>query len=224
MMRSILALVVIAIGLSFGYGWACWFLPADRRDWLMLMLVAFGLSLGGLTLWMFWVTLLWPGHLSLGLALGGACIVGIAGLWVNRRDLRPAPALRGIFKTGQKMGGVEKTLIVVIVVICAGILFNSVYWPFSDQDVLVIYAPIAKEIFRTRTLPIGQHLYEGYPALVQMAYVYTHLAYGSINEYLARLVPALMALGAVGVAAALGREMRSSRSGILVESLNLRPV
>ena len=218
-MQSFLALVAIVVGMCFAYGWACWFLPANRRDWLTLTLVTFGLSLGWLTLWMFWVTLIWPGHLSVGLVLGGSCIVGIAGLWVKRQDLKPAPVPGSISQAIQDMDAVEKTLTAVIVLICAGILFNSVYWPFSDQDALVIYAPIAKEIFRTRTLPIGQHLYEGYPALVQMAYVYTHLAYGSINEYLARLVPALMALGAVGVTAALGREMRSSRTGIVAAGL-----
>ncbi len=213
------ALAVVAFGVSFAYGWACWFLPFDQRDWLILALTTLGLSLGWLTVWMFWVTLIWPGRLSLGFILGGCCIVGIVGLWIKRHDLKPVSMPGGIFKAIRKLGAAETALVAVIALIGIGILFNSVYWPFADEDALVIYAPIAKEIFQTGILPIGLHLYEGYPALVQMAYAYTHFAYGGVNEYLARLVPGLMALGSMGASGVLGCEMRSMRTGMLAAGL-----
>lgn len=218
-MHALLALAALGFGISFVYGWACWFIPLGQRDWLTLGLTTFGLSLGGLTLFMFWLTLLLPGRLALIPILSGCGVVGIAGLWLKRGDLRPACLPRSSWRAIRTMGAVELALAAVIALGCLGILFNSIYWPFGEEDALAIYAPIAREIFQTGILPTGLHLYDGYPAMVQMAYVYSHLAYGNLNEYLARLVPALMAIGAVGVAGALGREMRSVRAGVFAAGL-----
>jgi 4-amino-4-deoxy-L-arabinose transferase-like glycosyltransferase len=77
----------------------------------------------------------------------------------------------------------------------------------------VIYAPLARRIFETGSLPSGS-LYEGYPMLVPLAYAYSHWVVGGLNESVARLVPAIMALGAIGAAGVLGRDMRSPRIGL----------
>jgi hypothetical protein len=218
-MQILFALAAIGFGLCFAYGWACWFLPYQQRDWLTLALTTFGLSLGWLTLWMFYVALIWPGHLGLVPILSGCAVVGIIGIWLTRKDLKPASFPGRTFQAIWKSDAVQILLVGVILLACAGIVFNCVYWPFFDGDALEVYAPIAKEIYQTGVLPIGQRLYEAYPALVSLAYAFTHWAFGSVNEYLARLVPGLMAVGAVGAAGALGRDMRSRRAGIFAAGL-----
>jgi hypothetical protein len=109
-------------------------------------------------------------------------------------------------------------LLAVVLVVSAGVVFNAVYWPFSDSDALAIYAPLARGIYESGALPSGS-LYEGYPMMVPLAYAYTHWAAGGVRESWARLVPAMMALGAVGASAALGREMRSWRVGLAAAGL-----
>jgi 4-amino-4-deoxy-L-arabinose transferase-like glycosyltransferase len=105
-------------------------------------------------------------------------------------------------------------LAAAILLVSAAIIFNAAYWPFVDTDALAIYAPLGKILYHAASLPFGD-LYEGYPMMVPLAYAYTHHAAGGVNEHWARLVPAVMALGAIGAAAALGREMRSARAGLI---------
>ena len=207
--------VVGALGLAFAsaYGFARALLPSSRRDPLTLSVTTLGLSLGTLTLVMFWVAVLWPGRLTLAATIGPCIVVAGAGLWMEWKHRRADG--REVAGTGPAAGWdpFSVALAVAIVLISAGIVFNAVYWPFVDSDALAIYAPLAKRTFESGALPVG-NLYEGYPMLVPLAYAYTHWAAGSVNEYAARLVPAVMAVGAVGTAGALGKEMRSPRVGL----------
>jgi hypothetical protein len=192
-------------------------LPPGRRDRLTLALTTFGLGLGGLTLWMFWIALLWPGRLGLLPALVGVGGLGALGVGLARGDLRPDPAPPPGADPGD--GVLRATLAVVVVLHCGAIVLNAAVWPFRDWDALALYAPTARTVYRTGALPAATGPYEGYPMLVPLAYAYTHWAVGAVNEYVARLVPALMAVGAVGAAAALGREMGSPAAGRLAASL-----
>src|SRR5205085_4275494 len=94
----------------------------------------------------------------------------------------------------------SKALFATIVVNGAAIIFNAVSWPFGVGDALDLYAPFGKHLYETSALPIGDRMYEAYPMLIPMAYAFTHWAAGGTNEYVARLVPALMAVGAVAAA------------------------
>jgi hypothetical protein len=100
-----------------------------------------------------------------------------------------------------------------------GILFNAVSWPFHEGDALALYAPFGKALYETRVLPVGDRMYEAYPMLVPMAYALTHWAAGGTNEYLARLVPALMSVGAIAATGVLGRSMASPRAGLMSATL-----
>src|SRR5512143_1959435 len=103
-MRLLSGLFLTGFGVVFAYGWACWLVPRERRgklgtdtsfqklcvpSLLELALVTMGLSLGGLTLWMFWVALVLPGRLSLATALVGALALAAGGLWASWRDWTP---------------------------------------------------------------------------------------------------------------------------------------
>jgi hypothetical protein len=211
--RSITTLALLTFGMSFAYGYACLLLPAGRRHGLTLAVVTLGLSLGGLTLVMFWIAWLWPGRMTLAPTLLVCAILAAAGLWCSRASWRPDAIPRSELWTSRR----DPLLIVLaaaILLASAGIVFNAAYWPFVDTDALAIYAPLAKGLFHAASLPVGD-LYEGYPMMIPLAYAYTHQAAGGVNEHWARLVPAVMALGALGAAAALGREMRSARAGLI---------
>ena len=215
-MQLAVTIVLTVFGAIFAYGWACRLMPRGRRHWLDLALVTLGLSLGGLTLWMFWVALMLPGRLNLTTALAGPAALGGIGLWASWRDWTPDTINSGPASWRRMLDGV---FVCLVGVTSAAILFNAVYWPFSEEDALAIYAPLAKRIYRTGALPVGGRLYEGYPMLVPMAYAYTHWVYGTVNEYLARLIPGLLGAGVLGATAILGREMLSARAGWLAAAL-----
>ncbi|PWT89696.1 MAG: hypothetical protein C5B54_08535 [Acidobacteria bacterium] len=168
---------------------------------------------------MFWIALIWPGRLGLAPILSGCCVMCISGLWLNRNDLKPRPQGVAAFTALSHRTQLELALVVTILSACTGILFGSLYWPFENFLALTIYAPIAKEIFISRALTAGFNVHEVYPALLQLGYAFTYYACSSVNEYLAKLITALMAIGSLGVAAALGREMRSMRAGIVAAGL-----
>jgi hypothetical protein len=98
--------------------------------------------------------------------------------------------------------------------VSAGILVNAAAWPFADDDALAIYASLARMLYETAELSARPDRYGAYPMLLPLAYAFTHWAYGGVNEYLARLVPGVMAVGAIGAAGALAREMRSAPVGL----------
>ncbi len=215
-MRLTIGIVLTGFGTVFAYGWACRLMPRGRRPWLDLALVPLALSLGGLTLWMFWVALLLPGRLNLATALAGPAVLGGIGLWTSWRDWAPDTPAPGTTPCGRVLDWV---LVCLVSVTCAAILFNSAYWPFSEEDALAIYAPLGKRIYGTGALPVGGRLYECYPMLLPMAYAFTHWAGGAVNEYLARLIPGLLGAGVLGATAVLGREMLSARAGWLAAVL-----
>ncbi len=215
-MQLAVAMVLTGFGAVFAYGWACRLLPRGRRHWPDLALVTLGLSLGGLTLWMFWVAFLLPGRLNLATALAGPAALGGFGLWASWRDWTP-DTINSATAPWRRM--LDSVLVCLVSVTSAAILFNSVYWPFSEEDALAIYAPLAKRIYLTGALPVGGRLYEGYPMLLPLAYAYTHWVYGTVNEYLARLIPGLLGAGVLGATAILGREMLSARAGWLAAAL-----
>jgi len=216
--RDLGTLAAVTFGMTFAYGWACLLLPVGRRHGLTLAVVTLGLSLGGLTLVMFWIAWLWPGRLSLAPTLLACAILAAAGLWLPRRSLRPDPIATFAPWVGWTRHPALLVLAAAILLVSAGIVFNAVYWPFVDTDALAIYAPLGKVLYQTGALPVGS-LYEGYPMMLPLSYAFTHGAAGGIDEYWAKLVPAVMALGAIGAAAALGREIRSARAGLIAAGL-----
>lgn len=217
-METLFTALLLLFGLSFGYGFACWLLQPDRRNLLIVTLTTLGLSLGILTLVMFWIALLLPGRLSLGRILCVCSGAAAFGLWLSRGRWSPWPAFESSRFQVWRIRPILLVLATVVPVISAGILFNAFYWPFVDWDALAIYAPLAKITYQTRALPFD-FFYSGYPMLVPLSYAYSHWISGSLNEHWARLIPAIMAVGGIGAAATLARELRGQRAAWIAAGL-----
>ncbi len=213
-MRALLALALIGWIALYARGALRRVAAPLRLDRLTESLAAAGLGLGLATLVPFWVMLIAPGGPAFAVTLLATTVVAAAGA-LRRAPARATDSVRDRPPTD----AVSRLLRIGIVLCCASLVFTSVYWPFDVGDALALYAPFAKHLYTTATLPIGDRLYEAYPMLVPMAYALTHWAAGGVNEYLARVIPAAMAVGVVGIAAALGRAMGSARTGLWAAGL-----
>ncbi len=201
-------------GLCFALPWALVALRGGDRTLLLVALTTLALSLGGLTLWLLVLAL--AGALTPGAAVGGLALLSGAGFVVAARqralylpplELRPRshPVVAG--------------MLVVVLVMAVLIAFNAVYWPFSDADAVAIYADHSRAIFEARAMPEGEGLYESYPMLLPLGYVYGYLLAGHINEYLAGIVVAALGAGTLGAAFALGRTLYDAATGALAALL-----
>jgi hypothetical protein len=210
--------LLIWLGLSCGYGFACWLLPPQDRNPLILLCTSLGLSLGLLTTTLFWIAWLVPGRLNLPTSVAAAAVLAVAGLWLGRGRLSPGrfPLPDSFFNI--RRDPLQAGLVLAVGLTAGAVLFNATYWPYVDWDTLAIYGPLAKSIYQTGALP-DEHFYAAYPMLIPLAYAYTHWASAGLDEYAAKLVPALMALGGVGASGALARAAGNRRSAWLAAGL-----
>jgi len=219
MTQTFSAWILTGLLLAIAYPWAAWLLAQNpRRDsrWLTVMLTL-AISTGTLTLVMFWTSLL-------GMAFETWTIVLVYGLlmlpgWIlnaPRRLKRELPT-RAHGGAPLQIPSVRQIfLISPLVIIGAAILFNAVYWPFSRDDAMGIYAPIAQQMADLRgivPLPGSDTLYEAYPIHISLTYTFAYLASGWTNEYLARLFPALMAIGTIPAAYVFGTMLHGRAAG-----------
>ncbi len=215
---SLGAWVSVAFGLAFAYPWAVLILADRRRFPVLLALVTVGLSLGTLTWGMMVYALIFPGALNFTVVLAGEALVFGVGTWLLLESASvpdeyvPTVALKPLANRAVD-NPIEAASISIVVIIAILIAFNAVYWPFSDDDALAIYSHYGWRMFRERALP-DDGLYDAYPMLLPYAYAYTHMAAGRIDEYMARFIPAVMAIGALGAAYELGREFYGHRAGV----------
>ncbi len=215
-------LIAAAVALVFAYPWALILLPRDRRNWLLVLLTTLALSLGGLTVGMMLLALI--DKLMLAWVLAGVLVAFSLGSgWMMRAGtLRQTVPPRALLSraVGAMRDHPLLALMAILVLVMAGlILFNALYWPFGDDDAVSIYAMQARGIYQTRDLPKGEGLYEAYPMLIPLSYVYAYLAAGEMNEYLARLFPAALALGTLGAAVSLGWNLFNRRVGLFAATL-----
>jgi hypothetical protein len=214
---SLLAWPLTLIGLVAMYGWARWLLhnADDPPGAILIGTTTLALSGGALSL-----AMLWPGLLGLPVDWRIAALIAaplaLAG-WIIWRRGQP----RATHAQGHTAGARDPLRLIawgVVIVICALIVFNAAYWPFSIDDSLSIYAWFGKHIARSGALPVGD-LYETYPMAVPLLYAFSHQAAGWIDEGLARLIPALFAVGSIGAAYALGSALYDSGVGRLAALL-----
>ena len=206
-------------GLVFAAPWAWWLTPSLRRSGVALATLTLALSLGTLTLGM--LALTWAGALTRGAVLGwtlGVCGAGMVVAW--RAGLRPpqrrpqAPDL-GVLRSHPVAVGA----VLIILGLAALITLEAVYWPFSADDAVSIYADHSRHIYQARALPQGEGLYEAYPMLLPFSHVYAYLLAGQIHEYLARVAVAALAWGTLGATFALGRALYGWRTGLTAATL-----
>jgi 4-amino-4-deoxy-L-arabinose transferase-like glycosyltransferase len=214
-MRSALAVACVAWSLTFARGLARRLLPPGGRDATTLAVATAGFGAGLVTLLVFWGLIVWPGGPVIPLSVAATFL-----LWTGAATIgRPARPHVRRDERGSALSPMERVLVSAIVLCCTAIVFNAVYWPFEIGDALALYAPFGRHIYETATLPSGDRLHEAYPMLVPIAYALTHWAAGSVNEYVARLVPALMAIAAVAAGGVLARAMGSRATGLLAAAL-----
>jgi hypothetical protein len=207
-------------GLLFAAPWAWWLTPPSRRSGVALAVVTLALSLGALTLGM--LALTWAGALETGAVLGGtlaACGAGLMVAW--RAGLRLAGRRLGVPQMGRAIRAqpVASAVTLIVLGLAALIVLEAVYWPFSADDAVSIYADHSRRIFQARALPQGEGLYEAYPMLLPFSHVYAYLLAGRVHEYLARVAVAALALGTLGATFALGRALYGWRAGLAATAL-----
>jgi 4-amino-4-deoxy-L-arabinose transferase-like glycosyltransferase len=210
-MNDLFPWILVLILLAAAYPWAHWLLarsPQPERGWLSLLL-ALALAVGALALTMFWQALvgirltLWSITLVYGLLMLPGWVLNRGFGWTLPRSWRPD-------------GWPVRIALLLLGIISTGILFNSLYWPFSRDDALAIYAHWAAYMTEHRALAELQGaftVYEAYPILIPLTYTYAYLAAGWQHEFLARLFPALLSLGCLPAVFILGRSLHSVLAG-----------
>jgi Dolichyl-phosphate-mannose-protein mannosyltransferase len=219
MTQTFSAWILTGLLLIIAYPWAAWLLAQNpRRDshWLTVMLTL-AISTGTLTLVMFWMSLLgvpletWNIIRPYGVLMGLGWLIG--GRKLN--EARIAMRKQGI-STQRTPSFMAILAAIPLILIGAAILFNAVYWPFSRPDALGIYALFGEQMANLRgivPLPGNDTLYEAYPIHISLTYVFAYLASGWTNEYLARLFPALMAVGCIPAAYVFGSILKGRAAG-----------
>ena len=222
MSESVSILLVLA-SLVFAVPLASVVLPGDLRWFPMPILTGFGLSLGILTLFLAfmaiasWATLgiISPLALMAVVALGGSV------LYVRQR-VRPRAVTEGGTQIEQPW--LAEPLLAValwgVVLLIAGMVLVSLYYPFVGSDAIAIYSFAARKIYFAGgmagwRIPEMDWYAGSYPLLVPLSYVYAWLAAGEVNEYLAKIYPAAFHVATVGATYALARLLFGHRTGLI---------
>jgi 4-amino-4-deoxy-L-arabinose transferase-like glycosyltransferase len=143
--------------------------------------------------------------LSVLIPYGALCAGGIFAWWRKKARI-----------TVPKLDRWRWPALIILVSISGAILFNAVNLPFYRDDTLGIYQPQALELFQTGWLiPLtgADSLYKTYPMLMQLNYAYVYLISGWENDYLAKVVSALISIGCLIAAYHLGQLARGDGTG-----------
>jgi len=179
----------------------------NRAPFGFVLAVAAALMTGGLSLVMLWMGLLGISFapvaifiVSLGLTLPGIYLC-----WRQRPQLTWSwPRGGQLFAFG------------LLAAIAAVILIDAALWPFFRDDAAAIYQPQAAQIAGLGGLiPLqGQNtLYEAYPMLIQLNYSFVYLASGWENDYLAKLISAILAVACLPAVFQPGKRMGGESAG-----------
>ncbi len=212
-----LDVIGVIFALAFAYPWALILIPAERRSADVLSVTTLALSLGGLTLWMMALALV--GALRFGAVVAGIVIAfGIGQVWLLRTQAPMIAAARPPviqrMRTAARQNPLAVGAALIVIGIAALIVFNALYWPFSDDDAVSIYATQSVGIYQTGELPEGEGLYEAYPMLLPLSHVYSYMLAGEVDEYLARMAVAALGVGTLAAAFALGRALYDTATGL----------
>ncbi len=195
--------------------WSRWLAArsASREDQLLLsLMLTIGLGSGALTLLMLWVGILGT-HLELNLIIVLYTLMMVPGWVFYWREHGRFPVSSG----REHLHGWQWFVLVSISLIGAGIVFNAAYWPFSKADTLGIYHRYGTLIFETGALVpfagLDDAFYQAYPMHLPLAYAFSYLASGQVNEYLARVIPALLAVSCIPGVYLIGKAVSGNRVG-----------
>jgi len=211
----LLGWLILAFMLLAAWPWARWIATrsdSDEDQLLLSLILCIGLGSGVLSLLMLWVGLFGI-RLETTLITGLYTTVMVPGWirWWRARKHYPGKSEHKPLNRGQWFA------LVSISLICAGIVFNAAYWPFSKADTLGIYHRYGTLIFETGALvPFAGRddaFYQAYPMHLPLIYAFSYLASGQINEYLARVIPALLAIGCIPTVYLIGKTVQGKQAG-----------
>jgi Dolichyl-phosphate-mannose-protein mannosyltransferase len=224
-MQTIFAWILIGVMIAAAYPLTSWLLAKSSRHngaWLTAI-TTLAISIGTLTLIMFWEGLLGLTFTIWGIVLPYLGLMLVGG-WLWWKSPHVLPKISFTINTASiKANWPHYSSLFAVGLIAAAVLFNAAYWPFHHDDVLGIYGKYGKLMYETRTLvPFAGRddaFYQAYPIQVPLAYAFTFLASGWENEYLARVMPALLSLGCLPAVFVLGRMIANYRAGALAALL-----
>ncbi len=218
-MQTIFAWLLLGLVIISAYPLAAWLLSQSPREdglWLTALLTL-ALSIGTLTLLMFWESLLGTAFTLWKIILPYFTIMAVGvWLWWKSPMVKAKSHSKRIFPGFGSLWRNHK-IVFPVVIIATGILFNAAYWPFHQDDVLGIYGKYGKLMAETGTLVpfagFDDAFYQAYPIQIPLVYTFTFLASGWENEYLARVIPALFSLACLPAVFVLGRMIYNQRAG-----------
>ena len=193
-------------------------LLADSASPLLKGLTALSLSTGFVTFSLFGIGLL-PGRWIVPWVGFAIPLIGLgAGLAVNPDWFAPARWRTYWQRIARRLVRFDiESLTWWAILLAVGIVIvYSLYYPFIGDDVLTRYGQQAREIYLAGHIPDGLW---GYPPLVPLVYVISWFGAGGPNEHLARLVIAIMAIGALAATYVLGRQVLGRRGGLVAAAL-----
>lgn len=216
MLHTVFAYLLLIVFIAAALPGATWLVSrgTQHNDLLVLTLTP-ALTTGVISLVMLIEGLLGIPFTIFGIALPTLIIFGI-GAWRCWHDRVPLPRLH------LPAHPLERLALALLVFVGLAILFNGFYWPFHSDDALGIYQPQAQAMYQSAALiPLTgeDSLYRAYPMLAQANYTFAYLASGWENEYLAKGVSTLLALGCLPVAYQLGAVLGGRRAGWLAALL-----
>jgi 4-amino-4-deoxy-L-arabinose transferase-like glycosyltransferase len=211
MIQTVFAWILVGLLILAAFPSALWLTRGQR---ILSVTLAPGLATGLLSLVMFWEGLLHIPFTVVGIAFPYLLIM-LPGWMVFRRGLKREQVI--------EQPRIERLPLLLLSVISLAILLNAAYWPFYKDDALGIYARYGRLMFDTQTLvPFAGRddaFYQAYPMHIPLVYTFTYLASGWPNEYLARVLPALLSIGCLAGAYLLGQALYGGRAGWLAALL-----
>ncbi|MEJ2147969.1 MAG: glycosyltransferase family 39 protein [Chloroflexota bacterium] len=185
---------------------------------LLVGLTALSLSLGWLSLGMFWLGML-PGRWLVGPAVLGIVALGWAvGLVLNWKWVAPRRWWAYWREGWARLWrfDLESLLAWTILGSLLVIAIHALYYPFLGDDTLSRYGLQAQLIYRAGHIPPAV---SGYPPLAPLTFVATWLAAGQANEHLAKILPVVMAAATLGATYLLGRRLSGRQAGLIAAAL-----
>jgi hypothetical protein len=215
------ALLLISLGCAFCLPYAFLLIPTPHRSKPLTGITGLALSTGCLTLAMTWLGIFLKPYFSLTFLLAFIVVVLVGGLALlfspasqgeSGVRWRAEVAQHGGERPRGRTWGPARAILVCIGLILGLIFLKGLYYPFVDWDAIAIYGAVARRIYLVGGMdglrvPRTEGYIASYPLLIPMTYVYTYMAWAGINEHLAKVIPALLAIVNVAATFYLGKAM-----------------